>query len=118
MLTGDEDLFGVFDAVPPRVVGTFPEDGREEVPTKVDIRIWFSEPVDPVSVNRGSITLISGDDPAEGRFEVDLEGLVLFHPLHPLIPGVTYRLAVTTEVTDLYENPLEYGLEIGFRTLR
>ena len=118
MVTGDEDLFGVFDDVPPQVVGTFPEDGWEEVPTSVEVRIWFSEQVDPASVHRGSITLISGEDLAEGHFEVDGEGLVLFRPLHPLISGVVYRLAVTTWVADLYGNPLEYGLEIGFRTLR
>jgi hypothetical protein len=118
MIGGDEDLFGRFDNVPPRVVGTFPRDGWEEVPTGVDVRIWFSEPVDPESVHRGSITLISGDDLAEGRFEVSAEGLVVFTPLRPLIPGVAYRLAVTTWVTDLYGNPLEYGVETGFRTLR
>lgn len=118
MLVGDEDLFGVFDDVPPRVVATFPPDGWDQVPTGVDVRIWFSEPVDPQSVHRGSITLLSGDDLAEGRFEVSADGLVVFRPLHPLIPGVAYRLAVTVWVTDMYGNPLENGVETGFRTLR
>jgi hypothetical protein len=118
LLTGDEDLYGVFDDVLPRVIETFPQDGWEQVPTGVDVRIWFSEAVDPVSVHRGSIILISGDDLAEGSFEVSADGLVVLRPLQPLIPGVTYRLAVTTWVTDLYGNPLENGLEIGFVTLR
>jgi hypothetical protein len=117
-LTADEDLLGSFDDVPPRVLEIFPPDGWEEVPTGVEIRIWFSEPVEPTSVHRGSITLLSGEDLAEGRFEVSPEGLVVLTPLQPLIPGVAYHLAVTTWVTDLYKNPLEYGVESGFSTLR
>ena len=117
-LTADEELLGTFDDVPPRVLETFPPDGWQEVPAGIDVRIWFSEALDPASVHRGSITLISGDDLAEGSFEVSGEGLVVFRPLRSLISGVAYRLAVTTWVTDLYGNPLEYGVEIGFRTLR
>jgi hypothetical protein len=74
--------------------------------------------VEPTSVHRGSITLLTGEDLAEGRFEVSSDGLVVFTPLQPLIPGVAYRLVVTTWVTDLYGNQLEYGVESGFSTLR
>jgi len=116
-LTSDEDLLGTFDDVPPRVLEVFPPDGWEEVPTGVEIRIRFSEPVDPASVQRGSITLISGEDLAEGSFEV-AEALVVFTPLKPLISGVVYRLAVTAWVTDLYGNPLESRVETTFRTLQ
>jgi hypothetical protein len=117
-LTADEDLLGTFDDVPPRVLEVFPPDGWEEVPTGVEVRIWFSEPVEPTSVHRGSITLISGEDLAEGSFEVSEDGLVVFTPLQALISGVAYRLVVTSWVTDLYGNPLESGVETGFSTLR
>lgn len=117
-LTADEDLLGTFDDVPPRVLEVFPPDGWEEVPTGVEIRIWFSEPVEPASVHRGSITLLSGDDLAEGRFEVSEKQPVVFTPLQPLISGVTYHLVITTWVTDLYGNPLESGVETTFSTLR
>jgi hypothetical protein len=116
-LTADEDLLGSFDDVPPRVLDIFPPDGWEEVPTGVEIRIRFSEPVEPTSVQRGSITLISGEDLAEGSFEV-AGALVVFTPLKPLISGVVYRLVVTAWVTDLYGNPLESGVETTFRTLQ
>ena len=116
-LTSDEDLLGVFDDVPPRVLEVFPPDGWEEVPTGVEIRIQFSEPVEPTSVNRGSVSLISGNDMAEGRFEVSADGLVVFTPLQPLISGVTYRLVITVWVTDLYGNPLESWVETTFKTL-
>jgi len=116
-LTAEEDLLGTFDDVPPRVLEVFPPDGWEEVPTGVEIRIWFSEPVEPTSVHRGSITLLSGDDLAEGRFEV-AGAQVVFAPLQPLISGVAYRLVVTAWVTDLYGNPLESGVETTFKTLR
>jgi hypothetical protein len=69
-------------------------------------------------VHRGSITLLSGEDLAEGGFQVSEDGLVVFTPLQPLISGVVYRLAITTWVTDLYGNPLENGVESGFSTLR
>jgi len=116
-LTSDEDLLGTFDDTPPRVLEVFPPDGWEEVPTSVEIRIRFSEPVEPTSVHRGSITLISGGDLAEGRFEVSADGLVVFTPLQPLISGVVYRLVITAWVTDLYGNPLESGVETTFKTL-
>ena len=117
-LTADEDLLGTFDDVPPRVLEVFPPDGWEEVPTGVSIRIWFSEAVEPTSVHRGSITLISGENLAEGSFEVSGDGLVVFSPLQALVPGVAYRLAITAWVTDLYGNPLESGVETTFKTLR
>jgi len=116
-LTSDEDLLGTFDDVPPRVLEVFPPNGWEEVPTGVEIRIRFSEPVEPTSVHRGSITLISGSDLAEGGFEVSADGLVVFSPLQPLISGVLYRLVITAWVTDLYGNPLESGVETTFKTL-
>ena len=116
-LTSDEDLQGVFDDVPPRVLGVFPPDGWEEVPTDVEIRIQFSEPVEPTSIHRGSVSLISGSDMAEGRFEVSADGLVVFTPLQPLISGVVYRLVITAWVTDLYGNPLESWVETTFKTI-
>jgi hypothetical protein len=115
-LTSDEDLLGTFDDVPPRVLEVFPPDGWEEVPAGVEIRIRFSEPVEPTSIHRGSITLISGNDLAEGRFEV-AEALVVFSPLQPLISGVVYRLVITAWVTDLYGNPLESGVATTFKTI-
>lgn len=121
-VASDQDLFSVIDGNNPRVEDTLPQDGWIQVPTGITCKIWFSEPVEPATVDIGSIHLFSGPDLAQASYqtgeEEDGRGLVLLRPREPLIPGVRYTLRITSGVTDLYGNPLQRETLIRFHTIR
>jgi hypothetical protein len=121
-LHSDEPLFGVFDDMPPVVTGTLPETDWIQVPTTITVQVWFSEAVDPQTVWRNSMHLLTGQDLAPVYHQVeerpDGRGLVRLIPREPLLGGVDYVLRVTREVTDWYGNPLQDEFQASFRTLR
>ena len=118
----DEKLYPPIDSVPPRVVETLPEDGWMQVPTKMDVKVWFSEAIDPQSVYLSSMHLVTGQELVAASYlvseEEDGRGLVVMRPLRPMVPGVVHRLRITTGVQDLFGNPLSHQVEISFSTLR
>lgn len=120
--TSDQDLYPPLDAEPPRVVGSIPQDGWIQVPSGMELRVWFSEPVDPASVDRGSIYLYTGQELVALRYlvgqEQDGRGLVVLRPERPLLRGVEYILHIRDGVTDLLGNPLHHEVEIRFETQR
>ena len=121
-LVGEDDLYGVIDADPPRVVESLPADGWIQVPTGMHPKVWFSEPVDPASVKLQSLHLFTGQELVACSYLVsedeDGRGLVELQPILPMIGGVRHRLRVTDGVTDLLGNPLEQPVEILFTTMR
>jgi hypothetical protein len=117
-----EELYPPIDPVPPEVVACLPPDGWIQVPRMSVVQLWFSEPVDAVSVGPASISLTSGHALADVDYEVSEDelgqGLVELRPRLPLIGGVIYQLLVTTAVTDRVGNPLPQPVRISFRTAR
>lgn len=119
--TSEQELYPPVDGVPPRVVDIIPGDRWIQVPTGVEIRIWFSEPVDPATVDRASVYLFTGQELAQVRYvvgeEQDGRGLALLRPDPPLLGGVEYVLRVRQTVTDRLGNPLDHPVEIRFWTM-
>jgi hypothetical protein len=121
-VVSEEALYPPIDPAAPQVVASFPPDGWIQVPRLAVVQVWFSEPVDPVSVNPVSLFLASGSELADVDYEVSEDeqgqGLVGLRPRLPLIGGVIYQLLVTTAVTDQVGNPLPRPVRISFRTAR
>lgn len=121
-ISSDEEIFTLIDQQPPRVVRTQPADGWIEVPPGIVVKIWFSEPVDPVSVGPQSVYLASGMEWEASSYLVSEDqdglGMVVLQPLNPLIGGVRQQLVITAGVTDLYGNPLAEDVLVQFETLR
>ncbi len=122
MQIGDENLFDLYDQEAPRLLATLPAAGWIQVPRGIRIKIWFSEPIAPETVDSQSISLQSGSQSVTASFLVSVDdqglGLVELQPWLPLIGGVRYRLQVTEQVTDLLGNPLAQSQEIQFHTTR
>lgn len=121
-ISSGQELFDVVDSSVPRVVRTLPADGWIEVPPGMDLKIWFSEPVDPVSVGPQSMYVVSGIEweacnylVSEGQAGL---GLVVLQPLKPLLAGVRHEIVIGTQVEDLFGNNLGEEVRVMFVTMR
>ncbi len=119
-LVGD-DLYDPFDDVRPEVLETLPGDGWIQVPPGIALKVWFSEAIEPGTVNQDHLVLYSGAHLHDCRYRVSVEadgrGLVEIEPFDPLIRGVTYHLQISELITDLAGNPLAARVEVTFRTV-
>lgn len=120
-LVGDE-LYPPLDDEGPAVVATFPPDGWRQIPLGISCVVWFSEAMEPGSVDAQSVALVSGDFVQRARYRVEVEpdgrGRVTLEPVEPLLSGVTYQLRVGAGLSDLVGNPLTNPQTVTFQTLR
>ncbi len=102
---------------PPVVVRTDPPPRKIDVPLNAVIIVVFSEPIDPGSVTSATIMLSRGAAPVGAALGLSGDGLrAELRPDAPLEPETEYRLAVTTDVTDLAGDRLEEPVALTFTT--
>lgn len=103
---------------PPRVVRTSPPKGQTDVAINATMAVIFSEPVDPATVDDGSIQLTGGGASVAGTLHplappsIGVE----FVPSSPLSPLTAYELVLTDRIKDLDGEPLEAPGLIAFTT--
>jgi hypothetical protein len=118
---GDESLLSAIDEVPPRVLSVYPPDGWRQIPVGIEVRVWFSETLDPLSVGPDSVRLFSGESTATCDFTLeaaeDGRMLLTLRPMPSLLSGVRYTLVLTDGITDLVGNPLDPPIAVEFTTL-
>lgn len=96
-------VLGTAVAVPgaPTVVGTVPSDGAVGVPLATDVRVTFSEPVDPATLDTTTFHLAYDNGaPATGNLRY----------------GTTYRVTITRGVRDLDNVALDHETAFRFTT--
>ena len=102
---------------PPVVVRTTPPDKKTDVPVNSVMSVVFSEPVDPGTINSGTIGLQLNSQLVAGGASILSDGLhATFAPDAPLAPQTTYTLVITTGVADLAGRPLEQPVQVPFTT--
>jgi hypothetical protein len=120
-LTGDEP-YALLDGTAPELMETFPADGWRQVPNSIQLRVWFSEALEPGAVHQGNLPLFTGEYLQRSRYRVETTpdglGLVVIEPLEPLLPGVLYQLWAGPGLSDLNGNPLANPGTVRFTTLR
>lgn len=84
---------------PPRVLSVSPEHEATEIDPDEKITITFSEALDPASVTAQSVQVLDGDVPIAGALSY-LDRKVTFTPTVPLALVASYRLSISTGVTD------------------
>lgn len=88
----------VADMWPPSVIDVFPDQGSMNALLDTDIRITFSEPVDPLSLE-SSFSIFP---PTAGTWNWSAEGdSAVFEPLFGLSPDMTYDLEISSTVVDI-----------------
>ncbi|MEO8660872.1 MAG: Ig-like domain-containing protein, partial [Bryobacteraceae bacterium] len=96
---------GGADTVPPTVISTSPANGATFVTTTSDVSATFSEPMNPLTIGSGSVTLWQGQTSIPGT--VTYAGITAtFRPIANLAPNTLYSAIVTRTATDLSGNPL------------
>jgi plastocyanin len=104
------------DDTAPAITGVLPKPDADGIPLNSGTAAVFSEPLDPSSVNSGTVFLRS-DVPVSGtvRYNEDLPS-VSFTPSIALAPGTDYIMTITQQVRDKAGNPLSKDFAWIFTT--
>ena len=104
------------DNIPPKVNEVIPANGATNLFVTDNITVFFSEPMNTTSVEKG-FALTSGGLPIAGSFSWDKDNKsVIFTPSGTLKEGTKYTLTLPASITDLSGNPLASG-QYSFNTV-
>ena len=102
---------------PPAVVSVTPGNGTGDVPLVSSVRIGFSQLIDPGSVTRDNVVVMSGGQRLTGTVSVPPGNMaVTFRPDALLASDTTYQLTVS-DVRDLVGRPMTAAFVSQFRTV-
>jgi hypothetical protein len=87
------------------VISTSPADDAVDVAASRVVHVYFSEALDPASVDAASFHLADGGTDVAGSVSVD-GAIATFTPAADLSAGHTYDAVVTIDVLDVAGNPL------------
>jgi hypothetical protein len=93
------------DLDPPTVTGSTPPAGAADVGRRPELRVEFSEPIDPATVDGSSIVLFAPSARIDGEVRAE-ERAAVFVPTADLREGTDFRLVVRRGVRDLAGVPL------------
>ena len=85
---------GAADTVAPTVAGTTPGSGDDSVPTNNEITAFFSEPMDPNTINANNFTLMQGTTAVPGTVNYDGVRTAIFNPTNDLTPNTIYTAKI------------------------
>ena len=102
----------------PIVVRTDPPAHKRDVPLNAVIVIVFSEPIDPATLNSGSVQLWLGATQAPGAVQLsDADGIrAEFRPDTLLAGSADYQLVVTQAIANVEGVALDSAVAVSFTT--
>ena len=110
--------FITVDVIPPTVSSIVPANNATNVPTNSTVRVTFSEPMDPATINATNITLRNTGTSAAvtGVVTYDAATRVATFTPSALSNATGYTVTVTTGVKDLSGNALVTAVTSTFTT--
>ena len=116
MNTGSINLVTNKDQTPPVIRSILPHHQDESVSVIDDIVVYFSEPIDPNSL-QAAFTLSAGVTPTEGYYTFeDLNRVAIFTPMEKMLFSTPYTIEITRALTDARAVPLASDTMITFTT--
>ncbi len=103
------------DTTAPSVTSSSIANGATGVATNVKIGVFFSEAMDPTSINTASFTLSSGTNSVAGTVSYT-GGAAFFSPAAALTASSAYTATITTAAKDLAGNGLISNFTLNFIT--
>ncbi len=105
------------DAKRPTVVRTDPKSGRRDVPLNIQLRVIFSEPVNPATVTNSTLVIEQQRSQIDGDITVSPDGLLAtFLPRAELLPETEYTISVGSGILDIDGSPLDGPVTASFTT--
>jgi TolB protein len=105
------------DAKRPTVVRTDPKSGKRDVPLNIQVRIIFSEPVNPETVTNSTLVIGQQRSQIDGDISVSPDGLLAtFLPRAQLLPETDYTISVGSGILDIDGTPLDGPVTASFTT--
>ena len=101
----------------PNIVSVYPSDNSTDVIVSSDITVYFSEAIEPSSVNSSTVQLLNGINIVPTTFSVDSDKLTIT-PTDDLNQDTEYTILITTGVTDLSGTGLVSSGAYVFKTER
>lgn len=102
---GQDPILGLADSTAPMVASTINPNGATGVAVNTKIGAFFSEAMDPKSVNAQSFTVMQGLTPVAGT--IAYSGVATtFSPASALAANTKYTMTITSAATDLAGNKL------------
>jgi YVTN family beta-propeller protein len=109
------------DNTPPQINEIIPANGATNVFITDNIKIFFSEPMNKTSVEKGftlSWTDSGGLKTVSGTFSWDAQNMsVVFTPSGSLREGITYTIKLPNSITDLSGNKMVSSSSVSFTTV-
>ena len=108
----------VLDDKPISVIGINPDNGAVNIPINQTMRVLFSEPADPSTLNSSNIYLTQMTTRVAGTLQIDNDNKgVTFIPAAPLKGFTLYNMVVSSEVRDLAWHKLALSQTVSFTTV-
>ena len=105
------------DIIPPSVIATIPVDGKGDVNQYDPVTVWFSESIDPTTVNENSFTINSyRGEPVSGSISVSESSTRVALDHLNLGANTNYTATLTTDITDISGKPLSEDYVWTFST--
>ena len=107
------------DNTPPQVNEVIPANGATNVFITDNIKIFFSEPMNKTSVEKGFTLTDAGVlKTVSGTFNWDTQNMsVIFTPLGSLREGTTYTIRLPNSISDLSGNKMVSSSSVSFTTV-
>ena len=106
------------DDKPIFVTAVNPASGAGTVPVNQELRVLFSEPAAPETLNLGNIYLTQGSSRISGVLTPDADNRgITFKPSEPLQSFTLYTLVVKDDVNDLVGRKLALPQSVSFTTI-
>jgi hypothetical protein len=101
----------------PIVIRMDPPPRKRDIVLNAPIRIVFSEPVDRLTIDGGTVRLLRNGVAVSGRVNLSADGLrAEFQPDQLLVPNADYVLSVASGVADVTGDSLESAVAAEFTT--
>ncbi|ABQ27183.1 Ig-like domain-containing protein [Geotalea uraniireducens] len=108
----------ILDDKPITVIAVDPVSGAVDIPVSQAIKILFSEPANPLTVNSSTVYIQQGTSRITGSLVLDQDNKgVTFTPSAPLTGFTLYTVVVTTGIQDRVERPLPQTFTSTFSTV-
>jgi hypothetical protein len=106
------------DNTPPTVTSISPSNGYSSVTYGEDVHVYFSEAIDPATVNSSNFYIAKDGNPISATVTMSSESHVKINPQSNLKGGATYyTVKVSNQVKDLAGNSLANQFTSAFTTI-